>query len=265
LQDKRFDVVHAHIARDYPVVAAAAFRLSKLAVVFTRHLLHPVKRHPFYRRVDGWLAPTGEILKSLDSLKPKRSAVIPNWVDSTQIAFSPHPLHVPVHLGILGQIAPHKGHHDAFEALHLLGPGFRLFVAGEGKAEYIEQLKRQAHGLSVEFLGFTHPEEFLRHIDVLLVPSWHEPFGIVLLEAMAAGIPVISTACGGPLAIIRSGEDGLLVPPKSPVSLAEAIRRLTDSSRLRQELVQKARAHVESEFNIDLAVQHIAEFYQATR
>jgi glycosyltransferase involved in cell wall biosynthesis len=263
LRDDRFDVVHAHMARDYPVVAAATFRMSHPVVVFTRHLLHPVKRNPFYRRADGWLAPTQEILKTLESLKPNRAAVVSNWVDSKQIAFSPHSLHSPVHLGILGQISAHKGHDDAVDALRLLGPDFRLFVAGDGKADYIEQLKQRAQGLSVEFVGFADPVEFFREIDVLLVPSWHEPFGIVLLEAMAAGVPVISTARGGPLEIIRSGETGLLVPPKDPSSLAEAIRQLTVPSGLCQQVIEKARFHVERDFSIDPAVHHILEFYQS--
>src|SRR5579883_1450443 len=62
---KQCDVVHAHVARDYPVVAAAALGISKVKVIFTRHLLYTVRRNPLYKRVDGWIAPTTEILKTL--------------------------------------------------------------------------------------------------------------------------------------------------------------------------------------------------------
>src|SRR5207237_622624 len=58
-------------------------------------------------------------------------------------------------------------------------------------------------------------------LDILLVPSWSEPFGIVMIEAMAAGTPVIATQEGGPADVIRSGRDGVLVPPRQPPALAE--------------------------------------------
>ena len=65
-----------------------------LKVVFTRHLLYPVRQHFLYKRVDGWIAPTAQILKTLDPLKPKRSAVIPNWVDLERFPYRPHAFHV---------------------------------------------------------------------------------------------------------------------------------------------------------------------------
>src|SRR6185503_9249557 len=94
MKRERFDVVHAHVARDYPLVAAAA-RGIKTKLVLTRHLLYPVKARFLYRRVDGWIAPTSQILKTLEVMKPKKSAVIPNWVDLERFPFEPHALHSP--------------------------------------------------------------------------------------------------------------------------------------------------------------------------
>lgn len=262
LRSEKFDIVHAHIARDYPVVAAAAFRISDLAVVFTRHLLYPVKQNPFYRRVDGWIAPTAEIATSLKALRPQRLVVVPNWVDPEEISFSPHPLHTPIQIGALGQIAAHKGPEDLLEALRLLGPGFRLSLAGEGNADYVNKLRDLARDLPVEFIGFTSPAEFFQKIDILIQPSWHEPFGITILEAMAAGIPVIATDSGGPLELISSGEQGLLVPAKEPVSLAQAIQQMANSSALRLRIIENARGRVEKEFNIEQRVSEIANFYR---
>src|SRR5689334_2168797 len=93
LKHEQFDIVHAHAARDYSIVAAAALGLGQTKVLFTRHLLYPVHRNPLYKRVDGWIAPTAEILKTLARLKPKHSAVIPNWVDTEKFAYRPHPPH----------------------------------------------------------------------------------------------------------------------------------------------------------------------------
>jgi glycosyltransferase involved in cell wall biosynthesis len=162
--------------RDYTIVAAAASGIPRVKVVFTRHLLYPVRRHFLYRRVDGWIATTEQILNTLAHLKPKRSAIIPNWVDLEKFPYRPHAFHRPVTVGLLGQISPHKGHDDAIEAIRQLGNGFRLLIAGQGDEA---MLKKRAAQLPVEFLGFVSPAKFFEQIDILILPSWEEPFGIV--------------------------------------------------------------------------------------
>jgi glycosyltransferase involved in cell wall biosynthesis len=241
-----FDIVHAHVARDYPVVAAAALGIRGLKVVFTRHLLYPVRRNLLYRRVNGWIAPTQQILETLLPLKPRRSAVIPNWVDTKKFAFRPHGPHRPVHVGLIGQISPHKGHDDAVDAMRELGPEFKLLIAGQGEPAYLKSLKHRAAGLPVEFVGYVSLPDYFDEIDVLIVPSWQEPFGIVTLEAMASGIPVVGT---GPAEILR----GTLIPPRNPRALADAVRNV--------KLDPAAREYVERKFDIRKVVPKIEEFY----
>lgn len=262
LKNKSFDILHAHVARDYTVAAAAAWKIPNLKVIFTRHLLYPVRGHALYRRVDGWIAPTSQILETLKPLSPQRSAVIPNWVDVGRFPFQPHPLHTPVTIGLLGQISPHKGHDDAIEAIRLLGPDYRLRVAGKGDSRYISTLRKKMAGLPVELLGFVPLPEFFEMVDMLIVPSWEEPFGIVLLEAMASGIPVIATGRGGPLDIIASPLHGVLVPPRDPGALAEAVQALASDKRRRNSILQNAREHVEKNFDIQNVVSRIEDFYQ---
>ena len=248
-----FDIVHAHVARDYPVVAAAAQGLKRVKLVFTRHLLRPVKPLFLYRRVDGWIAPTAKILETLRPVKPKRSAVIPNWVDLEKFPFRPHAFHRPVTVGLLGQISPHKGHDDAIEAMRQLTDGFRLLIAGRGEPSYEATLKRKAAGLPVEFAGFVKLPDWFADIDILIVPSWEEPFGIVLLEAMASGIPVVATNCGGPAEIAP----GLLIPPRSPNALAAAIRSVGPT-----DFLEEARRRVEEHFDLRKVVPKIEAFYR---
>lgn len=255
-----FDIVHAHVARDYTVVAAAALELP-VKVIFTRHLLYPVRGNPLYRRVDGWIAPTSQMLAKLAPLRPRRSALIPNWVDLNKFIYSPHDAHEPVNIGVLGQISPHKGHEDAIEALRQLGPGYRLIIAGKGEESYVARLKEQSRGLPVEFSGFAEFKKFFETVDILLVPSWEEPFGIVLLESMATGIPVISTSAGGPLDIIRPEVNGLLVLPRNPPALVTAVRSLSDL-RLRTSIVEHARKHVEEAYDIQKVIPKIEAFYR---
>ena len=258
LKRERFDIVHGHVARDYPLVAAAAWGLP-VKVVLTRHLLYPVRSNFLYRRVNGWIAPTNQILRTLAPHKPRASSVIPNWVDLEKFEYRPHPPHRPLTLGLLGQISPHKGHEDAIEALRILGPTYRILIAGKGQDDYVAQLKEKSRNLPVRFAGFVALPDFFEEIDVLLVPSWEEPFGIVLLEAMASGIPVIATEAGGPLDILRSGVDGFLVPPRNAQALADAVRALYGQ---RERITQAARRRVEAEFDIRKVVPRVEAFYR---
>jgi glycosyltransferase involved in cell wall biosynthesis len=262
LKKHSFDILHAHVARDYTVTAAAAWKLSKTKLVFTRHLLLPVRKHALYRRVDAWLAPTSQILKTLEPLLPKLSVVIPNWVDVAKFAYRPHSPHHPVTIGVLGQISPHKGHNDAVDALRRLGTGFRLLIAGQGDPTYVGELKKRSVGLPVDYLGFVEPTDFFSMIDILIVPSWEEPFGIVVLEAMASGVPVIATNRGGPVEIIRSALHGVLVPPRDAAALANAVQSLADDDERRQLISKAAREFVERNFDIRVVVPRIEDFYR---
>ncbi len=262
LKRQSFDIVHAHLARDYTVTAAAAWGIPKVKLVCTRHLLYPVRRHPLYRRVDGWIATTSQVLKSLHPLAPKVSTVIPNWVNAGKFVPRPRLLRAEITIGLLGQISPHKGHDTAIDAMRHLGDGFRLLVAGAGDPKYIAALNKRSIGLPVEFLGVVSPMDFFARIDLLIVPSWEEPFGIVVLEAMASGIPVIATNRGGPADIIPSALHGVLIPPKDSRSLADAVRSLAEDSERRAAISQHARTHIERNFDIRTIVPRIEDFYR---
>jgi glycosyltransferase involved in cell wall biosynthesis len=114
-------------------------------------------------------------------------------------------------------------------------------------------LKRRAAGLPIEFLGFVPSQDFFGGVDILIVPSWEEPFGLVVLEAMAAGIPVIATNRGGPAEFAR----GVLIAPRDPAALAQAIRSIRPG-----DLIKDAREHVEQNFDLKKVVPRIAKFYR---
>ncbi len=262
LRTTPFDIVHAHLGRDYPLVCAAAAGLPRTRVVCTRHLLYPLRRNPLYARVNGWIAPSRPIADEVRRLRPRRLAMIPHGIEPQKFPFQPHPPHTLLTLGLLGQISPHKGHDDAIAALRELGPGYQLFIAGQGRESYLRQLQSSARGLRVEFRAFTSPEEFFPEIDILLLPSWDEPFGLVILEAMAAGVPVIASNRGGSADIIASGQDGILIPPHSPSALAAAIHALTRDHSAMSALALRARKKIEAEFTLDTMIRRVEEFYR---
>jgi len=264
VREGRFDIVHAHLARDYPIAAAALLGLPGPRLILTRQLLHRVRWTPLYRRVDGWIATTAGIERSLGHLRPKRVAVIPNWVDTAKLPYRERPIHNPFVVGLLGQVSPHKGHDEAIDAVRLLGTGFRLLVGGTGRDDYVASLRDRSRGLPVEFPGFVETSGFLEAIDVLILPSWEEPFGIVVLEAMAAGVNVVATNAGGPPAVLDQGRAGLLVPPRDPEALAGAVRRLASDRDLARELARRARQRVVEHYDIAQVVPRIVRFYDAS-
>jgi glycosyltransferase involved in cell wall biosynthesis len=176
-------------------------------------------------------------------------------------------------LGVIGQITPWKGQKEAIEAVSLLArdlPTVSLYIVGETKfvsrhtrfdnSAYLGELYKSVADRKLEsrvhFLG-QHEDvaEVLAAIDVVLVPSWEEPFGRIVVEAMAMGRIVIATTVGGPATTIEDGRTGLLVKPRDPALWATAVRRVQTDQPLRQRLEREARLRA-----MDFAVAgHIAE------
>lgn len=183
-------------------------------------------------------------------------------------------------LGMVAQLTPWKGHDTAIEALKLLradGVDARLAVIGSVKFRdratrldneaYVARLRALVHqgGLDerVAWLGERDDvRALMAALDVLLVPSWQEPFGRSLIEAMALQVPVIATAVGGPAEIIRDGHEGLLIQPRSPVALAGAIRRLVEDAHLRQAMGRAGRERVEQAFSADRHAAAVLDVYR---
>jgi len=114
----------------------------------------------------------------------------------------------------------------------------------------------------VRFLG--HREdiaEVLAALDVLLMPSWEEPFGRVAVEGMALGIPVVATKVGGPAEVIDDGYDGLLLPPKRPEMWASRVQELLADGDLRSRIGQRARRKA-SRFSVGRYTDAVLSCYE---
>jgi glycosyltransferase involved in cell wall biosynthesis len=141
-------------------------------------------------------------------------------------------------IGAMGRFVPKKGFDlfiDALGGLRQQGLHFRAVLAGDGDQRATLEQQAQASGLRdvLAFPGWiTDRHAFFDGIDVFCLPSHHEPFGIVLLEAMAQGMPVVATASEGPAEILHDGIDGDLVPKGDAVLLARALQRaIADPAR----------------------------------
>jgi glycosyltransferase involved in cell wall biosynthesis len=183
-------------------------------------------------------------------------------------------------LGVVAQITPWKGQDDAIRMLGLLKRrrldaqllivGSPKFVSGATRYDnraYARELSGLTESLGlredVMFLGEREDiPEILRAVDVLLVPSWEEPFGLAIVEAMAMQVPVVATNVGGPVEVLRPPEDGLLLPPRSPEIWANSVEQLLRSPALRAEMGHKARERVAGKFNVERHVKEVLLAYE---
>ncbi|MFC6510799.1 glycosyltransferase [Promicromonospora citrea] len=183
----------------------------------------------------------------------------------------------PLRVLSLGRLVERKGVATAVEALaRLAGRGggpVELLVAGGpppdrlGGDPEVLRLLNLARSLGVHdrvrFLGAVSHDEvpaLLRSVDVVVCAPWYEPFGIVPLEAAACGRPVVASAVGGMLDTVVDGRTGLLVPPRDPDAVADALARLTDE-RYRLRLGAAARVRAEQRYGWASVARQTADAY----
>ncbi|MBW3557921.1 MAG: glycosyltransferase family 4 protein, partial [Actinobacteria bacterium] len=166
-------------------------------------------------------------------------------------------------VGMVARIAEWKGQHlflDAAELVARQHPEVRFRIVGAplfGEEEYLQRLQHQAEqgalGGRVEFTGFTsEPMAEYDRLTVAVASSVQpEPFGQVVVEAMARGRAVVAPAEGGPAEIITSGNDGVLVAPRDPAALAEGILDLLDDPERRRRLGANAAETVRARFTLE--------------
>lgn len=176
-------------------------------------------------------------------------------------------------IAVVGRITPPKAQHIFLEALARIKeqlPQFHALIVGDTQIEgddwYLENLKDFVHksGLAenVTFTGYIGEIiPLLNSIDLMVLPTLKEPFGRILIEAMAMKKPVISVARGGPLEILQDGVTGIFVPPKDAQSLAEAILRIINDRALAKRLGENGRKRVKAFFDIRENVFKIEQIY----
>ncbi len=168
-------------------------------------------------------------------------------------------------VGMVGRLAPWKGQHVFLEAFARAFPegGAEAIIIGSamfGDAPYEDDLHAQVARLGldtrVQFTGFlSDVGVVLRSLDMLVHASVvPEPFGQVVVEGMAAALPVVASNAGGPAEVITDGIDGVLVPPSDPGALAQALRQLAGDPSWRRALGVAARKRA-----LDFAPEVIAE------
>ena len=174
-------------------------------------------------------------------------------------------------VGMVAQLTPRKGHKDFIQASLSVSkehPNAKFIIAGGAildKQLGIKDLKNFAKKIGAKNIIFTghrdDTEDIFRALDIFVLPSHIEPFGLVVLEAMACGVPVIATRSGGLQEIINEGNDGLLIPVNSPGAIAEKISYLLKNDTIAKKLSENARKTVEKRFSVIHYVKQIENLY----
>lgn len=232
-------------------LAAASGRLAARKIAISHHLAEFAVRHR--------IAPE------------ERIRVIPYGLDMTEWTLHPAAPEVDdVTFVVASRLIPGKGHDfliRGFSEALKREPGLRLRIAGEGPLR--DDLEQMVSSLDlsnrVEFLGFVDDvADLIRESDVVAfptLPSCGEGFGLVALEAMALGRPVVGTTVGAIPEVVAHEETGLLVEPGDVDGLTTALLRVARDSKLRKHLGRKGRQRAEDRFGLDLMVDRTEEVY----
>jgi L-malate glycosyltransferase len=285
LRDLSPAIVHVH---DSHAAAMAATALSFAApvprppLVFARRVDFRLRGNSFskwkYRQVDVFVAASGAIRAMLleDGIPPDRVFAVHDGIDIERVEQAEavnvrEEFWFPPHSFVVGNIAalvPHKGQKflvDAAAAVIHEAPEARFVILGEGDLRHdLEQQIRRLHlGQHVVLAGF-RPEVLgvLKGLDLFAMSSVTEGLGSALLDAMAAGRPIVATRAGGIPEVIVDGESGILVPPRDSRSLANAILALLRDPGRRALLARAGRARVAERFSIDRMVDATLDVYE---
>jgi phosphatidyl-myo-inositol alpha-mannosyltransferase len=279
LEQERFDVLHFH-EPFVPFLSLVLLRESQSINVATFHAYagwSPAyefgKRmlHRFARRLHGRIAVSAAARHFIDRYFPGDYKVIPNGVDLQRFSGA-QPFarwrDGTLNIFFVGRFESRKGLLyllKAYRVLRKRGYNCRLLVAGSGPQErevrrYIATRRLQG----VELLGRVSDDDKARYFataDVYVSPATgQESFGIVLLEAMAAGAPIVCSDIHGYKGVVRRGEQALLVPPRDVKALTEALAKILDDAELRRRMSGSGRQRA-VQFSWENITAKVEEYY----
>lgn len=269
-----FDLIHSHGIYPDGYVAMRIAEHFGVPVIIHMHDSYFKEIHQAYRqkidRIMGYserIIAVSEFQKNIivdiyDEFDEKISTVY-NGIDTNKFNVADHEKKDKVKLVFVGNLIDVKAVDILIHAVNLLRTDIPVFldIYGDGKngKEYQDLVNKLDIADIIKFKGIVSNDvlaEYLPKYSYLVLPSHYETFGIVLIEAMACGIPVIATKVGAIPEIVTSDEVGILVEPNSPESLAEGIRKAIKKNWNRQ----KIREYAEN-FSIESTARKIEKIY----
>ncbi len=287
----RPDLVHALHLTSYGFLAVLCDVRPTLVSVWGTDVLEAPRLSPFHyfitrfalRRADHITATGLRLAEAATRYAPagKPVTVVPYGVDLEVFRPRPSTDHRPalgggdasseVVMGAVARLSREKGLHYLLEAFAFVVDrytGARLVLAGEGpERRRLQRLAaRLGLGERVQFLGEVPHEQVpqvLQGLDVFVMPSTYEGFGVAALEAEAVEVPVVASSIHGIPDVVVDGETGLLVPPRNRQALAEALLRLAGDADLRRRLGRAGRAFVAEHYSWEQNTAQMEALYEA--
>ncbi len=282
LQKGNFDVIHLHEPLT-PVLPLYVLDFSNSVNIGTFHAYHgEAKAYRLFRpilqkwfsRLHGHIAVSQPARAFVSKCFPSDYRIIPNGVDIACFRPGVRPVEElrdgKINILYVGRLEKRKGLNYLLEAYKIVkgeNPNVRLIVVGPGERlrrkykKYVEDNRLK----DVVFVGFVPNEDLPRYYataDIFCAPSTgNESFGIVLLEAMASGKPVIATSIEGYSDVVQDRIQGLLVPPRDPFTLADKINLLIREEALRLYMGFRGEARA-AEYSWENISQQVLDYYQ---
>jgi glycosyltransferase involved in cell wall biosynthesis len=261
IQAGRFDMVFSFLVHANVLAASAIGKCPDVRLIQSIQTTHPRPRWHWIaqrwaaRSAEQIIVPSQSIAHAAQQrcgIPPEKVRIIPNAIDPSDFQSIRRDPARPIRtLGFLGRLDPIKRIPDLIRALPYLDPTLRLSIFGDGPDRprimaAIDQLRLAdrvtLHGMVIA------PQEALGQIDLLILPSQAEGMPMVLIEAMAAGVPIVATDAPGIRDVITREQTGLLVPVGNPRALAAAINRLATDPAPRQRLIRNALDQVQQRY-----------------
>ncbi len=282
LHKERFDIVHLHEPL-MPVLCLVALRHSKSVNIGTFHAYREsnfaylagkavLKR--FVGRIHGRIAVSPPARELVSKYFPGEYEIIPNGIDLDTFGaddIQPLPQYQDDHRNVLfvGRMEKRKGLRyllSAWPSITRQQPQTRLIVVGEGdlreECENFVTENRLANVVCCGFVSNAELPRYYRTADVFCAPSTgFESQGIILLEGMAAGRPIVASGIAGYRRVITDGQEGLLVPPEDDAALSAAIVQLLEDADLRQRMGQAGRVTAQG-YAWDRVAGQVLDYYQ---
>jgi glycosyltransferase involved in cell wall biosynthesis len=289
VREHQIEIVHAHVARDYPLAALATRRNARAKLIITRHVLFPLNRlHSLtLSHVARIICVSNAVKRALSAQKifnANKISVIPNGIDfrrldanlenfdreefRKQMKIPPGSLLV----GTVGEIKKQKGHEDFLRAaslvarerkdVHFVIVGADRTRTGEHRASLERLIAELKLTNRVHLMGWLDDiAPTLAALDLYVSASHTESFGLSIVEAMALGLPVVATATEGAQEIINSDDAGVLVPIGDVDEMALALLRLLEDAPARKRIGALARTTARARFSLERMVDETEKAY----
>lgn len=285
----KIDIIHVHLGRDYWLAFLIKFLYPSVRIVATRHLIFRIKnswpRRLLYKSFDKIIAVSKaveDVLNTASITEQRKISVVHNGIDIVRFSTAsngtlPKLLGLKdnaLTVGIVGHVSEHKGH-DVFIA-SIPGilkevPDAHFIIVGDdfNNGKYIAELEVLAESLNVkEKVFFIGPRNdipnIMKDLNVLISASRTESFGLVLVEAMAVGVPVVATDVGAAREIVCDHVDGLIIQVNDSKALTEAVVKLLTDLPLAIKMGQNGAAKVSECFSaVSMAKKTLKVYYEA--